>query len=56
MDPARKHTGDDNRQKSADDRSNKKYLKLIQMITLFVVINQIVIILDSTGRQHQVSS
>jgi hypothetical protein len=38
--PAVKHPRYDNREKSADDRSYKKYLKLIQMITFFVVIIQ----------------
>jgi len=39
MHPAVKHPRNHNREKSADDRSNEKYLKLIQMITLVVVIN-----------------
>jgi hypothetical protein len=37
MHPAVKHPRYDNRQKGAEDRSNKKYLKLIQIVTLSVV-------------------
>jgi len=36
MHPAVEHPRYDNGEKSTDDRSNKKYLELIQMITLSV--------------------
>ena len=35
-----KHPRYDNGEKSTDDRSNEKYLELIQIITLVVVIDQ----------------
>jgi hypothetical protein len=46
MYPTRKHSGNDNRHKKADDGSDKEHLELIQFIFLLIVdfSNRIVII------------
>ena len=56
INPSRKHSGNDNRNKKADDGPDKEHLKLIQFITLLTVdfTNRIVIIWTALNRQYQV--